>query len=169
MDSGYLRYIFAGAATLAGTALLIVLLASIRTEGNAKKQRRIDISKLAPDRFFTIDTDTLRYFVIRPHDGDVYVLAVPVDENTIPMPENFWWQPLMRCKDFVLGAYDGVIANNTRFHCRDPGQPQEWAARWQWDLRGRHVPDADSKVSDLYRVRIERSHDEIILLSLETD
>jgi hypothetical protein len=134
------------------------------------KQRRVDVSSLQPGSVMAIDAETLRYYVIRPMQGDVYALAVPMDESKIPMPENYWWQPVIRCKDFGLDTANGVVDDRARFRCRDAEQPSDWSVRWQWDRLGRHVPDAqNTRIDDLYRVRIRRSRNEITFIALETD
>ena len=162
--------ITAAVLAIASTALLIgVLIAALNTDNKKpRKLASVDVSELKPGHVLISDTDALRYYVIRPHTGDIYVIAAPLDDNTVPMPESYWWKPIMRCIDFGLSGSGGEITEGTRFHCRDPGQPDEWVQRWQWDIQGRHIPNTtNTPVDDLYRVRIEHDDDEIVFLGLD--
>jgi hypothetical protein len=169
MDTRKIK-IIAAILAIASTALLTAILIAALNTDNAKKPKfaSADVSQLAAGQFLVSDTDALRYFVIRPVAGEIYVVAAPLEKNAIPMPEQYWWKPLIKCKDFGLVAGGTTIAPESRFACRDPGQPDEWASRWQWDVHGRHIPDsANAPVDDMYRVRFELDDDEIVFLSLE--
>jgi len=168
MDPRYTKLIAAG-LTLGIAALLVFLVASIKP-GDKRKLLRIDVADLAPNHVLVRDTGALRYYVVRLTEAQIFVVAVPTtDEGRVPLPDRYWWKPYMKCKEFGLDSEGGIIAGSSRFRCRDGEQPKELAARWQWDLHGRHVPDADNTpIDDLYRIRVERSGDEIILVGLES-
>lgn len=161
--------VIAAFVTLAISALIVFGLSTYKPR-DTRKLVRIDVSNLAPGRFSILNTEALRYFTIRPVSGDVYVVAAPISDGATPLPENYWWKPLFKCRDFGLDGEGGTVSDQSRFHCRDQGQPAEWSIRWQWDARGRHVPDTNgTHIDDLYRLKIERSGDEILLVALETD
>ncbi len=158
----------AAACTLALAGILIFAL-------NAKKEPRrdlplADVTTLAPGRVMVVDSDSFRYFVIRPLVGDVHVVAAPVDEGKVRLPEVFWWKSSMNCNNFGLDTDNGVITSASRFRCRDANQPAEWQPRWQWDINGRHVPHTDGqRIDNMYRVRVERDGDELTFVGLDTD
>jgi len=165
------RKLIGAAAAVGITALIggVFMLATKNKDPRDGKLVSINVSDLRPGFYKTKNTDALRYFIIRPEQGDVYVLAAPLDEGAVPMPETHWWKPIMRCKSFGVDS-EASIGVGAIFVCRDVGQPAEWAKRWQWDVHGKNIPDADNTpIDDLYRVRIERSDDTIVLVGLETE
>lgn len=163
------KKIIAACATLVIAALIFLALSSYKPR-DTRKLVRINVGKLAPGHFSILNTEALRYFAIRPVNGDIYVVAAPIVDGTTPLPENYWWKPLFKCKDFGIDLNGPSVNDSSRFRCRDSGQPAEWLQRWQWDARGRHAPDANNThIDDLYRLKIERSGNEILLIALETD
>jgi hypothetical protein len=168
MESLRVKLIAAG-ATLAVTALLVFAVMSIKP-GDNRKLARINVADLAPGRVIELNTEAMRYFAIRPLQGEIYVIAAPIVDNTVPMPEKFWWKPHQKCKDFGLETKNGVVDLDSRFRCRDADQPEEWAKRWQWDAHGRHVPDeTNTPIDDLYRLTFKHSGNEIIPTSIAPD
>ena len=164
--------LIAGGLAIAGTITLAFMLVAALNSDNGKgpKLASVNVANLAPGRYMTMNTDAIRFFVIRPLVGEIYVIAVPTDGPVVPMPETHWWSPIIKCRDFGVDAEGFSVRSESRFRCRDAGQPEEWAKRWQWDIRGRHIPDAkDSPLDDMYRVRIERSDDDIIFTGIDSD
>jgi len=159
----------AAGLTLLVTALVVLALLSIKPrDPRRNKLQLINIAKLERGRFAIEDGESFRYFIIHRDDGGLYVLAAPLVDGEVPMPEAYWWQPSMKCKQFGLDPNDGVVRSTSTFLCRDLGQPPDRATRWRWDINGHHVPDhSNTPIADLYRVRIERSRDEVVLLALE--
>jgi hypothetical protein len=163
--------LIAAAAALGVTAAIgaVFMFATKNKDPREGKLHSIDVSDLRPGFYKTKNTDALRYFIIRPEQGDVYVLAVPLVEGNVPMPETHWWKPIIRCKSFGVES-EVSINDGAKFVCRDAGQPEQWAKRWQWDMHGKHIPDAENTpIDDLYRVRVERSGDVIVLVGLDSD
>ena len=170
MESRTIKLI-AGGLALGGTASIALLFVfAMNTKAPEKDKRwRANVAELAPGRFIALDTGALRYFVVRTIDGELYVLAVPTVEGAVPMPQNYWWQPVIRCKNFGLDTNAEIVTADARFRCRDPDQPEEWSKRWQWDTRGRHIPDSDNTpIDDMYRMKAERSGDEIVVTGMES-
>jgi hypothetical protein len=162
----------AGSLALAGTAaVLAVLLVSSKPDAKSPaKKPLVNVEKLAPGQVIHLDTESMRYFVVRPPTGEIHVVAVPTEQGTVLMPDIHWWKPLMNCKDFGLNAVGGTVTSESRFRCRDAEQPDAWVNQWQWDLFGKHIVSADgSKLDNMYRVRFERSGNEVSFAGLEPD
>jgi hypothetical protein len=155
---------------IAGTvALAVVLLFSLRPTQKPRVLPSADISKLAPGTWMSVDSDRLRFFVVRPLAGEPYALAAPIDNGEVLLPEVYWWKPHTRCKDFGLELRNGAVGADSLFRCRDANLPDEWSARWQWDTRGKHLPHPAGKIDNLYGVRTERDDDELVFVGLEPD
>jgi hypothetical protein len=171
MTSGAVK-LAAGTLALAGTVLVLVaLLASSEPDVKSPaKKPSVNVEKLAPGQVIHLDTESLRYFVVRPPTGDIHVVAVPTEQGTVLMPDIHWWKPFMNCKDFGLDAVDGIVTSDSRFRCRDVAQPEAWVQQWQWDLFGKHVATTGGKKLDnMYRVRFERSGSAVSFAGLEPD
>ena len=151
-------------------ALLIVLGWSLRPDPPPRGALpTVNIAALAPRSMMTLDTDSLRYFIVKSAESRIHVVAAPIANGKLLMPEGHWWKPLIQCKRFGLDAADGAITDQSRFRCHDDNQPAEWAQRWQWDLFGRAIRSTDSKLDDMYRVRVARDGDTLTFVSLEMD
>ena len=156
---------------VAGTVpLLLFLTESLKPHKKPPNLPFANVATLTAGHSITVDTDSLRYFVVHPINGELHVVAAPVDQGTVMMPELHWWKPLMNCKDFGVDAAIGTITNDSRFRCRDADQPEAWVKQWQWDVHGQHiaVPDGQ-KIDNMHRVRFERDGDEIRFTSLYAD
>ena len=157
-------------AVLATLASMGVIQLGLRQEKKPPKLPFADIAALQPGHYLTVDTDSFRYFVIYPPAGDLYVLAAPAQEGAVRMPEGYWWKPKMHCAKFILGAGDGIVTQESQFHCNDADQPADWAPRWRWNARGEHLPSKDSqRVDNLYGVRFERSDGRIVFVGLAAE
>jgi hypothetical protein len=170
MATRNLNLFLAGGLAIGGTALVIVFLtASLRPKEKAPpKLPFANVATLAAGQSITVDTDSLRYFVVYPLDGELYVVAAPIDQGAVMMPDIHWWKPLLNCKDFGLNAAQGAITDKSRFGCRDAEQPEAWVNRWLWDIHGRHAVEG-AKIDNMYRVRFKLSGDEVIFTGLEPD
>ena len=155
-------------ATIAlGVVLAIALLPKPRPRG---KLPQLNIAQLQPGGLITHDTDSLRYYVLRPLQGEPYVLAVPLHDGAVPMPDVNWWKWVIQCRDFGIDSSDGVIRADAIFRCRDAQQPEQWIGSWRWNSQGRNVPLAGSTaVANLYRVQFERDDDELTFSALLPD
>jgi hypothetical protein len=159
--------ILAASLTIVVGVLIVIGLMSLGSrDPRRNKLPRIDIAKLNVGKFAVEDGETFRYFVVRPMSGELFVLAAPLVDGAVPMPDQYWWRPVMRCKQFGIEPNDGVVRETSHFRCADSEQPPEWSERWHWNLRGQAM-DASTSVPSLYRVRIEQSHNEIVLLALD--
>jgi hypothetical protein len=162
----------AGALAVFGTLFVLVIL-TWSSKPNQKARAKlpfINVKDLAAGQVTHLDTDSLRYFVVRPVAGKIHVVAVPTEQSTVLLPDSHWWKPFMNCKDFGLDEVDGNITSNSRFRCRDAEQPEAWVQRWQWDLYGKHIVSAgDSAIDNMYRVRFEQVGNEIFFTGLELD
>jgi len=162
----------AGALAIGGTVLVLAVLfvASKPDEKARPKLPAVIVSQLQQGQVIHLDTESLRYFVVRPESGEIHVVAVPIEQGTVLMPEVHWWKPFMNCKEFGLGSGTESITAESRFRCRDAAQPDAWVKQWQWDVFGKHIADVGGeKIDDMYRVRFERSGDELIFKSLEAN
>lgn len=129
-----------------------------------------NIDKLTPGGYFTVDADRLRYFVVRPQAGDIYVLAAPIDNGEVMLPDTFWWKPERACRDFGLDLEQGAVSEQSTFACRDETVSPDWAKRWRWDARGRSVPaDGAAKVDDMYRVKTQIDENRLVFVGLAGD
>jgi hypothetical protein len=162
----------AGTLAIGGTLLVLAVL-FVASKPDKKALPRlpvVNVKQLLQGQMIHLDTESLRYFVVRPEAGEIHVVAVPIDQGTVLMPEVHWWKPFMNCKDFGLDTVAQTITAQTRFRCRDEAQPDVWAKQWQWDIFGKHIGDnGGEKIDDMYRVRFERSGDELIFKSLESN
>jgi len=164
------KLLAAAAAVLGAAALVLIVNWALKQpdERDKKNLVRVDIGDLSNGHFRIVDTDALRFFIIHTEDR-FQVIAAPMTDGAVPMPGPHWWRPAMYCREFGLDAENGSITAAARFRCRD-SEHAEHLKRWQWNLSGAHIPNADNPTfDDLYRVKIERSGDEIVLLGLETD
>lgn len=169
MISHATRSAFVVFALIGTIALAVILLFSLRPTKKPRVLPSADISQLAPGAVMSIDSDRLRFFLIRPLSGETYALAAPIESGEVLLPEVYWWKPLMRCKDFGVDMQNGAIGPSALFRCRDANLPEEWKTRWQWDLRGKHVAHPAGKIDNLYGVRVERDDDELVVVGLEPD
>jgi hypothetical protein len=129
-----------------------------------------DIKQLTHGHFLTYDTEDLRYFVIRPVTDEIYVIAAPKREGALFLPDQYWWKPKYPCNDFIFETTNGLVNDQSKFHCRDADTPSEWSPRWQWNARGQHVGSTDGgKIDNLYRINFKRSGDELIFVGLLAD
>jgi hypothetical protein len=159
----------AGAFALAGTGLMYVFLtASLQPHKKPPKLTSVNVQTLRAGQHIALDTESLRYFVVKTTDSELHVVAIPMDQGTVVLPDVHWWKPFMNCKDFGLDSIGGVTAQS-RFRCRDADQPTEWVNRWQWDVHGKHIADTGAKIDNMYRVRFERSASEVVFTGLEPD
>jgi hypothetical protein len=162
----------AGVLAIAGTLSVLAVLA-VSSQPNEKARAKlpfVNVEKLAPGQVIHLDTESLRYFVVRPLQGELHVVAVPTEHGTVLMPDIHWWKPFMNCKDFGLDAVAGSITSESRFRCRDAEQPKAWVSRWQWDLHGKHIADIGStQVDNMYRVRFVQSGTDVAFTGLEPD
>jgi hypothetical protein len=98
------------AFALAGTvALAVVLLVFLQPTKKPRSLPSADIAGLAPGKWLSVDSDRLRFFVIRPLTGDAYVLAAPIDNGSVLLPEVYWWKPYTTCADFGLDTPNGSV------------------------------------------------------------
>jgi hypothetical protein len=154
-------------SAIAVAACFYVLHYALLPYHKPKTLSSIDIGQLKPGHLLTHQTESLRYFVIRPGDGNPYVLAVPMREGELFLPDQFWWKPQYACRDFALNVTDGVVTDKSVFHCRDNDLPKEWLSRWQWDLQGKHVGSVDGgKIDAMYQVDFKRSGDKLTITGL---
>ena len=164
--------IAAGTLAVAGTVSVLAILA-LSSQPNEKARAKlphVNVEQLQPGQVMHLDTDALRYFVVRPLTGDLHVVAVPTEQGTVLMPDIYWWKPLMNCKDFGWETAAPGVMTDFRFRCRDQDQPEEWAKKWQWDMYGKHIAEStESKIDNMYRVRIVRSGSEVSFTGLEPD
>ncbi len=171
MNDSTATKLIAAASAVGVTALMVGIFVFTTRSKDPRDEKllSVEVGDLLPSHYLSLETEALHYFVIRPDVGEIYVVAAPVVEGGVPMPETYWWKPIVRCKSFGLDSTTTAISAESKFVCRDGGQPEPWARRWQWDIRGKHVPDTDNTpVDDLYRVRVKRSGDEIVFVGLET-
>jgi hypothetical protein len=170
MTSRSRKYFAIGLALCGTVALMFVIAASLRPDDKPPpKLPSVNVAALTPGQLVTLDTDSLRYFVVRLSADQLHVVAAPIKAGAVLMPDQYWWRPLMDCKDFGLELASGAATSTSRFRCRDSDQPKEWIQRWQWDIEGRHVADDKPKVDDMYRVRFEKSGDEIRFIGLAAE
>jgi hypothetical protein len=162
----------AGALAVFGTLFVLVIL-KWSSKPNQKPRPKlpfVSVESLAPGQVIHLDTESLRYFVVRPVAGEIHVVAVPTEHGTVLLPDSHWWKPFMNCKDFGLDEVDGYVTGNSRFRCRDAEQPEAWVQKWQWDLYGKHIVNAgDSAVDNMYRVRFKQVGNEVSFTGLEPD
>jgi hypothetical protein len=150
-----------------GVVLAIALLPKPKPRG---KLPQVNIASLPPGGVLTHDTDSLRYFVLRPRQGDPYVLAAPLYEGAVPMPDVNWWKWVIACRDFGIDSVNGVVTNDALFRCRDTTQPEQWIGSWRWDNHGRNAPlPGSTAVANLYRVQFERDGDDLTFSALQPD
>jgi hypothetical protein len=170
MNSRRLKLLI-GCLALAGTALsMVVLNKSLQPHKKPPKLPFVNIATLAAGQRITVDTEALRYFVVYPLNGELQVLAAPVQEGKVLMPEIHWWKPLLYCQDFDIDVVSGAITKESRFRCRDDQQPVAWMKQWQWDIEGKHIAiTGGDKIDNLYRVRFERDDDELRFVGLIAD
>jgi hypothetical protein len=162
--------ILAGGFAIAGTTLGIVfLIVSLRPKAKAPpKLPSVKAAELSPGRYVTVDTDSLRYFVVTPLHGDLRVVAAPIDMGTVLMPDIHWWKPFANCQEFRLDAAQGAVTSESRFQCHDTNHPEARLKQWQWDIDGKHIVDPENtKTDNMYRVRFERLADDVIFRGLE--
>lgn len=162
--------VLAGGLAIAGTTLAIVfLITSLRPKEKAPPTLPyVNVAKLSAGQYVTLDTDSLRYFVVAPLHGELHVVAAPIDKGTVLLPDLHWWKPFANCQEFGLDAAQGVITNESRFRCRDNNHPEARLRQWQWDINGRHILDPENSNTDnMYRVRFERLGDDVIFKGLE--
>src|SRR5689334_11596941 len=81
------------ALAVTGTLMLaiIIVVALKRPDEREKKLSWRDVGGVLPGRIMTFETEALRYHIIRPIEGELYVLATPLHEGKTPMPEPHWW------------------------------------------------------------------------------
>ena len=167
MKPWYRRPFVLIAAAAVTLAIAFTLQVSLRPHKKKPKLPHANVAALEPGRFAIVNTDSFRYFVIRPENGDIYAVAVPMLDGVVRMPEGYWWKPYMDCKDFGLGSQNAAITAESRFRCRDANLPAEWEARWQWDIYGRHIPSGDGpKIDNMYAVHTQRDDDDIVIVGL---
>jgi len=171
MISPRAKSIAIGLAAVCTLAMLGVLALSLLPE--PKKPPTLpfaDISALQPGTHLVVDADRLRYFVIHSMNAGMHVVAVPIDNSEVLLPDRFWWKPKRACRDFVLAQENGATSELSRFQCRDAGVPTEWSKRWQWDLYGHNVPqDGAESVDDMYRVKTQQTDNRLVFVGLETN
>lgn len=158
-----------GAICTMGVLAIVTL--SIQPEPKKPPQLPFaDIAGLQPGGFLIVDADRLRYFAVRPPQGEVFVVAVPIENGEVLLPDKHWWKPHRACREFGLDLENGAVSERSRFRCRDATQPEDWSKRWRWDIRGRNVPEAGAeRVDDMYRVKTRRVDNRLIFTGLDAD
>lgn len=165
-----LKSIAIAVAALGTIAMLAILRIGMQPVDKPPTLPFAEIEQLNPGAYMTIDADRMRYFVVRPSTGDLYVLAAPIENGEVVLPDTYWWQPERVCRDFGLDLSQGVVTPDSVFKCRDATVPQEWSKRWRWDAQGRSAPEGDAaKVDDMYRVKTQAIDNRVIFVGLEAN
>jgi hypothetical protein len=119
---------------------------------------------LSAGGFRVIDTSWERIYVIREPNEQILVLAVPLRDGVVSMPEFQWWRHLAPCRDFGPSTENGKITPGTRFTCRDADPDFSWAQRyWNWDSAGKALGSSDDRFDDIPRVPFEQFASYIIV------
>ena len=108
---------------------------------------RIDISEIKKGKYKFFKHPTLaslstKYkwgiLAYRKHDNSVKAWNLPMQENSVGLPDLRWWRPTENCTTFGPTLVNGLIDETQPIKCHDKKQPaQFWVKEWQWNIDGK--------------------------------
>lgn len=85
------------------------------------------------------DVLRLRFFVLRNHDGEVYVYSIRHYGNAYHIADISWDRPFMTCVDFGPDASGNQLLEGGKIRCHD-ARMSDWPQReLVWDYSGKSM------------------------------